>query len=120
MTGGRVIEKRVLLTAEEAELLECFLQRLRVELRCSVRLSHVLRAFVRRLIAAEQAIVDRARQTEGLKRPPNGAEQLLIDFEDDVSDIVFGATRPEVSSSMHEVSTSIVSGGILGVVPVFM
>ena len=88
-----VHEKRVLLTRkEELEIRRC-LDDLSEAMDCSLTLSHLLRSCLRLICEAAPEIVTRASHVHGLRRPPNGDEKRLRDFERRLGKIIAGGLR---------------------------
>ncbi|MCO6438141.1 MAG: hypothetical protein J5J06_13690 [Phycisphaerae bacterium] len=74
-------EKRVLLTPTEERALERVVANIGAELGTSLKLSHVLRSCIRLVINAEHELVERARATGRVVRPPNGDLHAIEAFE---------------------------------------
>lgn len=90
-------EKRVLLSRSEEAALDRAVARIGSELGTSLKLSHVLRACVSLLLHAEDELVQRARQSPRLIRPPNGDAPALAAFEKGVAQVLghgFRDARP--------------------------
>lgn len=86
-------EKRMLLTRTEERDVERLVSRLASELGTSLKLSHVLRAYVLMLLHAEDDLLERARKSPPLIRPGNGNAPELADFEQRIAQILLGAFR---------------------------
>jgi len=86
-------EKRMLLTRAEERDVERLVDRLANELGTSVKLSHVLRAYMMMLLHAEDEVLERARKSPGLIRPGNGNAPELAEFEKGLAQVLIGAFR---------------------------
>lgn len=86
-------EKRVLLSRSEERALERVVANIASEIGASLKLSHVLRSCVRIVINAEQELVERARTTGRLIRPPNGDLPALEAFERSITAVVHAGIR---------------------------
>ena len=86
-------EKRVLLSPSEEREVEQVVARIAGELGTPVKLSHMLRAYMTLLIHAENEILQRARQSPPLRRPPNGDPVALASFEQGLAHILSSALR---------------------------
>lgn len=86
-------EKRVLLTASEERALERVVANIGAELGTSLKLSHVLRSCIRLVIAAEGDLVERARATGRIVRPPNGDLAAIEGFEKVVAAVLQAGIR---------------------------
>lgn len=86
-------EKRVLLTASEERAIERVVANLGAELGTTLKLSHVLRSCMLLLVNAEQELLDRARSSAPLVRPPNGDMPALAEFDKAVAAVVAAGLR---------------------------
>lgn len=86
-------EKRVLLVASEERAIERVVANIGAELGTSLKLSHVLRAFIRLLIDAESEIIERARATGRTIRPSNADLAGIEDFEYIIASVLQDAIR---------------------------
>lgn len=86
-------EKRVLLTPSEERALERVVANIGAELGTSLKLSHVLRSSIRLIVAAEDELIQRARDTGRTVRPPNGDLAAIEDFEKVIASVLQGGIR---------------------------
>jgi hypothetical protein len=86
-------EKRVLMTATEERALERTVSAISAALGTSIKLSHVLRATVTILLHSESEILERAKLSPKLTRPPNGDPLALEHFERTIAQLISSALR---------------------------
>jgi hypothetical protein len=86
-------EKRVLLTPSEERALERVVANIGAELGTSLKLSHVLRSAIRLVIAAEDELIQRARDNGRTIRPPNGDLAAIEAFEKVIATVLQGGIR---------------------------
>jgi len=88
-------EKRMLLTRSEERAVERLVSNFAEEMRTPVKLSHVLRACTSLILKYEKEIIEEARKSPKLTRPPNGDMNGLSDFEQGVSRILEAALQQQ-------------------------
>ena len=91
--GKRELEKRLLLSQTESRAMDRLVSSLASELGTPVKLSHVLRACTSLLLHSEGELIQRARESGRLMRPPNGDMQALIQFEKSIAALVSAAIK---------------------------
>lgn len=86
-------EKRVLLTPSEERALDRVVTNMGAELGTTLKLSHVLRSCIRLLINSEAELVERARATGRIIRPPNSDLSGLEAFERIVANLLHAGLK---------------------------
>lgn len=86
-------EKRVLLTPAEERSVERVVANMGAELGTSLKLSHVLRSCIRLVINAEDELIERARATGRMIRPPNSDLPGIEAFEKVIAGVLHAGFR---------------------------
>lgn len=87
------IEKRILFSRLEVQLLDRMVASLALRLQCQVKFSHVVRSLIALLMHAEAHVDQRAGESAPLIRPANGDPQGIQDFENEIAKIIASALR---------------------------